>query len=140
MNIGLSKNSSKKIKKAKKPSMLFLRQIGKTPTIDWLMLSFIFVCLITLVAVWSSLDFMKIKDVLNSNLNTVSVAPAPVSETQEEQLREIIRIYEKKKADHAVLLGKARIDSAADRRNNQFAATSTATSTSATSTATSTAN
>ena len=139
MNFGLSKKSNKKIKKANKPAMMFLHRIGKTPSIDWLILSFVFVCLIAVVAVWSSLDLMKIKEVLSSNQDTVSAAPAPATQTQEEQIREIVRVYEKKQADHAELLGKARLDSAAERKANPVTATSTATST-ATGTPTTTGN
>lgn len=129
MKFSLYKKSNAASKRAKKPAMMFLRWVGKTPSIDWLILSFIFICLIIIVAVCSAWNFMEIKKVINVNQDMVSTAPVTASETQEEQLRELIAIYEKKKSDHANLLDEARIDSAAERRNNPAVASSTATST-----------
>ena len=121
--------------KTHKPTMMFLRWIGKTPSVDWLILSVLFVCFILIVAVWSTLYFLDVKSELAKNLQAVSAAPAPITETQEEQLRAIIGVYEKKKADHQALLGKTKIDTAAEAKSNPVIATSTATSTATTSSA-----
>lgn len=122
-----------KKKSAPKLKSSTFSSIGKNPRLDWLLLIVLFAILVLAGVTWSVIHFLDVKSSLEATLNKSETNHSAAAKTQEEELQDIIDMYQAKKANHAGLLGRAKIDTAAEKK----AATSTATSTAATSTATS---
>lgn len=118
-------------RKIKRPQMMFLRKIGKTPSVDWLIIVTLFVILVILAGIWGVSNFLDIKSTIKEGQTAAVAAPAPVGKTEEEQARDIFNAYRAKAESHAALFGKVRIDTAAERKNAPVIASTTASSSSA---------
>jgi hypothetical protein len=126
---------SKKIK-IKKPKSMFFRGIGKTPAVDWLLIGSIFCCLVIAAGVSSIYRFIDTKQTLKADDISASGAPQALTKTQEEEAMDVLEVYKKKAERHQELLGKAKIETAIEKKNTPSVATSTATSSAATATST----
>lgn len=114
--------------KIKKPKSMMIRGVGKTPSIDWLIIGSIFVCLVIAAVASSAMMFSGAKQALQRDgLPTSNTSPA-LTKTQEEEARDILRMYERKKERHLELLGKVKVDTAIEKKNVSVVATTTATS------------
>jgi hypothetical protein len=105
-----------KFKKPKSPKSMFMGKVGKTPTIDWLVLSVLFVCFVIAAAVWSAFHFIETKRSLNDAAIVDENGPV-ITKTEQEKLEEILQIYEAKKSRHLDLLEQAKIDTALEKKN-----------------------
>ncbi len=110
---------------------MFLRQIGKTPSIDWLLILALFSILIILAGIWGVSNFLDIKSTIMEGQTAAVSAPVSAGKTEEEQAKDIFNAYRAKAESHAALFGKVRIDTAAEKKNAPVIASTTASSSSA---------
>ncbi len=101
---------SKRKSKAKTNKPSLFASLGKDPATDWFFSLTITAILIISVALWTGFRFYKTALFIDKLPLQTNTSGQGNTKTKEEQLRDTISIYEKKKADHLRLLDKSQIE------------------------------
>ncbi len=118
---------SKKVK-IKKPKSMILQGVGKTPSIDWLIIIAIFVCLVIVAVTASAFRFAEVKRSRLEDAIPVGSTQPISTKSLEEGAKDVLNLYQSKKEAHLEILSKTKSDIAVEKKNAQAVATTTATS------------
>lgn len=87
-----------------------LGKVGKNPEQDWMLVLIICVTLVISVLVFLGLDFFKTQAFIKSGITSTDATGGVNVKTKEEELRDIIDVYVKKKQAHEALLGRSKFE------------------------------
>lgn len=107
---------------------MILQGVGKTPSIDWLIIIAIFVCLVIIAVTASAFRFAEVKRSRLEAAIPVGNTQSPSTKSLEDGARDALGLYQTKKETHLELLSKTKADMAIEKKNAQAIATTTATS------------